>query len=58
MLCPASSMASARSARVVIRMGSTEWIRKGSIIVVQRSMAGEDTPRRWEPRGRGGVVGP
>ena len=36
---PAASSARSRSASVVSRMGSTAWIRNGSMIVCQRSMA-------------------
>ena len=37
---PAASIARRRSSRVVIRIGSTEWIRNGSMIVCQRSIHG------------------
>ena len=37
---PAASRACSRSASVVSRMGSTAWMRKGSMMVVQRSIAG------------------
>src|SRR5450759_2912131 len=37
---PAASRARSRSASVVSRIGSTAWMRKGSMIVCQRSIAG------------------
>ncbi len=43
-LYPAAAIARDRSSRVVIRIGSTEWIRNGSMIVCQPSTSTEDTP--------------
>ena len=52
---PAASSAAARSSRVVMRMGSTAWMRNGSMIVRGRSMDWEDSPAvsRRERRRRG-----
>jgi hypothetical protein len=56
-LYPAASRALARSARVVSRIGSTEWIRNGSMIVrngfslvirAPQLLAWADRPRRVE----------
>ena len=46
---PASSIASARSSRVVIRIGSTAWIRNGSMIVRKGSIDGSLAGRPERP---------
>src|SRR3954468_18020689 len=70
-LYPAPASHPARSSRVLIRIGSTEWIRNGSMMVCQRvSMGGtyHSTPNRTlaggecledllGPAGRGRRVG-